>query len=58
MTFRSRSPEPFIPNQELSAFALAGAAEYLDRAALIDSASGRLDLDRAPACRLVPDRRM
>jgi len=41
MIFRSRFPEPFIPDQELSAFVLAGAADHLDRPALIDAASGR-----------------
>ena len=40
MTFRSRFPEAFIPRQELSAFVLAAAGDYLDRTALIDAASG------------------
>jgi acyl-CoA synthetase (AMP-forming)/AMP-acid ligase II len=39
--FRSRFPEPFIPDQELSAFVLASAGDHLDRPALIDAASGR-----------------
>ncbi|MGH3166567.1 MAG: AMP-binding protein, partial [Trebonia sp.] len=41
MIFRSRFPEPFIPDQELSAFTLAGAGDYPGRTALIDAASGR-----------------
>jgi acyl-CoA synthetase (AMP-forming)/AMP-acid ligase II len=41
MIFGSRFPEPFIPEQELSAFVLAGAADHLDRPALIDATSGR-----------------
>jgi len=41
MIFRSRFPEPFIPDQELSAFVLAGAADHPDRPALVDAASGR-----------------
>jgi acyl-CoA synthetase (AMP-forming)/AMP-acid ligase II len=39
--FRSRFPEPFIPDQDLSAFVLAGVGDHLDRPALIDAASGR-----------------
>lgn len=41
MVLRSRFPEPFIPNQELSAFVLAGAGDYPGRVALIDAAGGR-----------------
>ncbi len=41
MVFRSRSPEPRIPDQELSAFVLAAAARHPDRPAMIDVVSGR-----------------
>jgi acyl-CoA synthetase (AMP-forming)/AMP-acid ligase II len=41
MIFRSRFPQPYIPDQDLSAFVLAGAGDHLDRPALIDAASGR-----------------
>jgi acyl-CoA synthetase (AMP-forming)/AMP-acid ligase II len=41
MIFRSRFPEPSIPDQELSAFVLAGAADHPDLPALIDAPSGR-----------------
>jgi acyl-CoA synthetase (AMP-forming)/AMP-acid ligase II len=41
MIFRSRFPQPSIPDQDLSAFVLAGAGDHLDRPALIDAASGR-----------------
>jgi acyl-CoA synthetase (AMP-forming)/AMP-acid ligase II len=41
MIFRSRFPQPLIPDQELSAFVFAGAGEHLERPALIDAASGR-----------------
>lgn len=41
MIFRSRFSEPFIPDEELSAFLLAGAGDHPGRTALIDAASGR-----------------
>ncbi len=41
MTFRSRFPDPSIPDQELSAFVLAEAGAYPDRPAVIDAVSGR-----------------
>jgi len=41
MTFRSRFPDPSIPDQELSAFVLAGAGAHPDRPAVIDAVSGR-----------------
>jgi acyl-CoA synthetase (AMP-forming)/AMP-acid ligase II len=41
MILPSRFPEPFIPSQALSAFTLAGAADYPHRVALVDAASGR-----------------
>ncbi len=41
MVFRSRLPEPRIPDQELSAFVLAAAGEHPDRPAIIDVVSGR-----------------
>ncbi len=41
MIIRSRFPDPFVPDQELSSFVLAGARDYPDRPALIDAATGR-----------------
>jgi acyl-CoA synthetase (AMP-forming)/AMP-acid ligase II len=41
MIFRSRFPELSIPDQELSAFVLAGAGAYPDRPAIVDVPTGR-----------------
>lgn len=41
MSFRSRFPELPVPDLELSAFALSGSADYPERAAVLDAASGR-----------------
>jgi hypothetical protein len=41
MIYRSRYPEPYIPDRELSAFVLASALEHPDRATVIDAPSGR-----------------
>ena len=41
MVFRSRFPQSSVPDQELSAFVLAGAREHPDRPAVIEATSGR-----------------
>jgi acyl-CoA synthetase (AMP-forming)/AMP-acid ligase II len=41
MVFRSRFPEPSIPDQDLPGFVLAAAADRADRTALLDSVTGR-----------------
>jgi acyl-CoA synthetase (AMP-forming)/AMP-acid ligase II len=41
MIFRSRWPEPSIPDQHLPGFVLAAATDRADRTALVDAATGR-----------------
>jgi acyl-CoA synthetase (AMP-forming)/AMP-acid ligase II len=41
MIFRSRFPEPSIPDQDLPGFVLAAAADHADRVALVDAVTGR-----------------
>jgi acyl-CoA synthetase (AMP-forming)/AMP-acid ligase II len=42
MIFRSRFPEPSVPDEDLSAFTLAAVDDHPDRPALIDAVSGRM----------------